>query len=208
MSRSGDSTQQIDRNTRDRIVDAAMHLFLEKGYEATGIAAILQKAGVRSGSLYYFFRSKEDLLQAVLEQYTRLLRPVILEPAEARTEDPIGRVFALLELYREFLVESGCRFGCPIGNLALEVSDHHDAARELVRANFDGWIAGVRKWLDDAGDRLPRDLDRTQLARFVLTVMEGGQMQAKAQKSIEGYDASVTQLRKYFDCLQRLADAR
>jgi AcrR family transcriptional regulator len=195
--------QAEQRPTRQRLIDAAMRLFLEKGYEATGIAAILQEAGVHSGSLYYFFKSKEDLLIGVLEHYLELLRPVILEPAESRTDDPIERVFALLALYREFLEQTGCRHGCPIGNLALEVSDHHERARELIRRNFDNWCAGVRQWLESAGDRLPPGLDREALARFILTVMEGAQMQAKAQKTLAAYDASIAQLRHYFDCLQQ-----
>jgi len=193
------------KSTRDRLIDAAMRLFVENGFEATGVSAILQSAGVRSGSLYYFFKSKEELLIAVLERYVDLLRPVILEPAEAATDDAVERVFALLTRYRSFLEETGCRHGCPIGNLALEISDHHDTARSLVLKNFDNWCAGVEKWLQDAGDRLPRDLDRGELARFVLTVMEGAQMQAKAEKRIEAYDKSVAQLRSYFSCLEQIA---
>ena len=53
--------------TRERILKAATDLFLEKGYEASGMAEILHRANVNSGSFYYFFRSKEDLLGAVLE---------------------------------------------------------------------------------------------------------------------------------------------
>ena len=190
-----------ETTTRDRLIEAAMRLFLENGYAATGITAILRKAGVRSGSLYYFFKSKDDLLKAVLERYLELLHPFILGPAEAKSDDPIERVFCLLALYRGFLTESGCRYGCPVGNLALEVSDTHESAREQIRANFDNWCGGVQRWLEDAGDRLPRNLDRASLAQFILTVMEGGQMQAKARKRIEAFDTSVAQLRRYFDCL-------
>ena len=53
--------------TRDKLVEVARQLFLAKGYEATGIAEILREAGVNSGSLYYFFKTKEDLLLAVLD---------------------------------------------------------------------------------------------------------------------------------------------
>jgi AcrR family transcriptional regulator len=192
-----------EASTKDRLIDAAMRLFCERGYAATGVASVLKEAGVNSGSLYYFFKSKEDLLVAVLEKYLELLRPVIMDPAEAHSDDPIERVFALLALYRGFLLETGCRMGCPIGNLALEISDHHEAARVLVRQNFDNWCAAVQKWLEQAGDRLPPDLDRNALAHFILTVMEGAQMQAKTEKRIEAFDASVKQLRHYLDLLQR-----
>ena len=54
--------------TRERLVEAARKLFHQHGYRATGIAEILRAAEVNSGSLYYFFPSKEDLLVAVLER--------------------------------------------------------------------------------------------------------------------------------------------
>lgn len=195
-----------EATTRDRLVDAAMRLFLDRGYEATAVSAVLKAADARSGSLYYSFPSKEDLLIGVLEKYLEMVEPVILAPAEERASDPIERVFVLLRMYREFLVTTGCRYGCPIGNLALEISDHHEEARKLVLKNFDDWCAGVQRWLEAAGDRLPKDIDRAGLARFILTVMEGGQMQAKAEKRIDPYDASMGQLRNYIECLKSRAE--
>jgi TetR/AcrR family transcriptional regulator, transcriptional repressor for nem operon len=198
-------TATDEQTTRQRIIETARQLFLTRGFSGTGISAILKEAGVRSGSLYYFFKSKDELLVAVLERYRELLRPVLIDPVEQATDDPIERVFGLLENYRQFLLETGCKMGCPIGNLALEISDTHDDARERVRENFDAWCGCVEGWLIDAADRLPKDIDRAQLATFVLTVMEGAQMQAKATKTIEAYDASIVQLRRYFNALEESA---
>ena len=52
--------------TRDRLIEAARELFYVHGYEATSIAEVLEKADVNSGSLYYYFSGKEELLLAVL----------------------------------------------------------------------------------------------------------------------------------------------
>jgi len=196
-----------DIGARERLLEAAARLFWERGYAATGVAAVLQAANVRSGSMYHYFRSKDDLLAGVLERYLGLLRPVVLEPVERTTDDPIERVFVLLARYREFLEMTQCRMGCPIGNLALEISDTHEEARRKVVQNFENWCAGVEAWLMAAGERLPASVDRAALARFVLTVMEGGQMQAKAQKRIEAYDASVAGLRDHFTRLEAQARA-
>ncbi|MCB9849246.1 MAG: TetR family transcriptional regulator [Phycisphaerales bacterium] len=193
-------------STREKLLEAAARLFLERGYAATGVSAVLAEAGVRSGSMYYFFKSKDDLLVGVLDRYLELLRPVLIEPVEAATADPIDRVFTLLAFYRHFLVSTNCRLGCPIGNLALEISDTHEEARQKVVQNFENWCAVVAGWLVDAGERLPASCDRGALSRYVLTVMEGGQMQAKAQKRIEPYDASIAGLRDHFNRLE--AEAR
>src|SRR5207244_733962 len=144
----------------------------------------------------------------VLEYALVLLRPAVMDPAEKRSRDPIGRVFGLLALYRDGMQALGCRMGCPIGNLALEVADDDATARALIHRNFENWTLAVKRWLDDAGERLPRDLDRAQLARFVLTVMEGGIMQARAAGNLAPFDDSVAQLRSYFDALEKVAGER
>lgn len=194
-------------DTRRRILMAAFQLFHEQGYHATGISTILRQAGVNAGSLYHFFPSKEALLVGVLEFALLELRPQVMDPAEARTNDPIDRVFELLQQYREGMEMWGCKMGCPIGNLALECADNDAKVRELIHQNFENWALAVKTWLDDAGDRLPKKLDRKQLARFILTTMEGGLMQARASGDLFPYDDSVAQLRSYFDSLQTLAKA-
>ena len=187
--------------TKNRLLESAATLFHEHGYTATGIAAILRKAAVNSGSLYYFFPTKEALLEGVLDRYSELLEPVILEPAFARTQDPIERIFAILDGYREALKMTGCALGCPIGNLALELSDTHPELREKIADLFRLWCDGVGRCLDDAADRRPPDLDRGALARFILTVMEGAMMQARACRDLGPFDNSIAHLRAYFDRL-------
>lgn len=193
-------------DTKQRILHTAFVLFHEQGYHATGIATILRQADVNAGSLYHYFASKDELLLGVLEFAMVLMRPAVMDAPEAMTSDPIERVFALLAQYRAGMELRGCRMGCPIGNLALEVADDHPEARVLIHRNFENWSNHVKGWLDAAGDRLPKSLDRASLARFILTVMEGGLMQARAAGGLAPFDESVAQLRRYFDSLQRIAD--
>lgn len=198
-------TKTIKADTRERLVEAARELFYIRGYEATSVSEILEKANVNSGSLYYFFSGKEELLLAVLERYKGMLWPMVIEPAFVRAKDPIDRIFAILEGYRQGLLYTVFTGGCPIGNLALEVGDHHPQAREKVSENFSGWCKWIARCLEEARDRLPAGLDRAKLAQFVLTVMEGAVMQARAHGSIAPFDASVEQLRAYLDLLQSQA---
>ncbi len=191
--------------TREKLLDTAARLFHEQGYAATGIATILREAGVNSGSLYYHFVNKEALLQGVLERYLKQLQSVVLGPVEQAESDPIARIFSLLQWYRAGLVESDCRGGCPIGNLALEVADSHAEVRATIDANFQGWAAGIEGWLEEAGDRLPGDCNRSVLARFVLAVMEGGLMLARAAGKLEPFDDSVAALNDHLNRLQEAA---
>ncbi len=184
--------------TRDRLVEAARHLFWERGYAATAVAEILARAGANSGSFYHFFDSKEALLRTVLETYLRGLEPIIIAPARAATGDPIERVFAVLAGYREKLVATGCAYGCPLGRLALEVDPENRPAHRLIAENFAAWRDAIGSFLEEARDRLPADLDRDSLAALVLAVMEGGVMQSRSAGSLEPFDRAVAQLRDYF----------
>jgi AcrR family transcriptional regulator len=186
--------------TRDRIVETARQLFADKGYLATGVAEIRAAAGVHSGSLYHAFPSKQDLLIAVLENYRDQMDSRLISRAWAGVGDPIERIFALLGVYRQFLVDSGFLFGCPIGFIALEVHQPDEPLRRLIWENFANWTARVRACLDAAD--LAADVDRAALATFVLTTMEGAVMLARTARSAEPFDAAVGSLRDY---LLRLA---
>ena len=92
--------------TRDRLIESARFLFWQHGYAATSMADLLARANVNSGSFYHFFESKEALLRTVLDGYLRLLRPMVVDPAFARTEEPVERIFAILAGYREGIVKT------------------------------------------------------------------------------------------------------
>ncbi len=184
-----------------RLLEAARYLFWEKGYAATGMAELLERAQANSGSFYHFFASKEALLLAVLEGYLEGLDPVVVQPAFARHRDPIERIFGILEGYRERLLSTECRYGCPLGRLALEIEAENLPAHQLIARNFSAWTGAIRGCLDAARDRLPRGTDLDALATFVLTTMEGGALQSRSHRRFEPFDQSVAQLRKYFACL-------
>ena len=195
-------------STKQRIVEAARQMFHQSGYAETSLADIAEKAGAQGGSLYYFFKTKEKLLEAVLEDYKAIMRPVLLDPIWQDCPDPLQRVWALLGRYRELLIQTGYQFGCPIGNLALEVANYLPAARVKIHENFEAWRAAVRECLDQCGNRLPAKIDRDRLAVFILTVMEGGVMQSRTARSIEPFDTSVAVLRDYFARLEKAAGER
>ena len=189
------------KDTRTRIVEAAMELFWLKGYGSTSIADILSRSQVNSGSLYHVFPGKQDVLIAVLESYRDGIGPMLLEPAWAEVADPVEKIFALLAKYRSLIVETECEYGCPIGSLALELHEADPAVRRLLADNFEGWVGAVEACLEEARDRFPPATDLRGLAELALTVMEGGVMQARTHRDVGHFDRSVAQLRAYFEAL-------
>jgi AcrR family transcriptional regulator len=198
---------QARRDTREKIIEAARELFWLKGYGSTSIADVLSRTQINSGSLYHFFPGKQDLLIAVLDEYRQGIGPMLLEPAWIGVDDPIDRIFALLDRYRGLILETDCTYGCPIGSIALELHEPDESVRRLLADNFTGWAEAVEGCLIEAGSRLPSKTDTRALAEFVLTVMEGGVMQARTYRDVAYFDRSVAQLRAHFDALEHLACA-
>ena len=172
--------------TRERLVDAARHLFWERGYAATGLAEILALADANSGSFYHFFDSKDALLRTILETYVEVLDPHVLAPARAEATDPMARVFVLLDSYRQRLVDTDCRYGCPIGRLALEIDPENTPGARTDRQE-------LHRLERRGGHALRRPGARpAEVAAFVLTVMEGG---VDAGRARIGRDRALRHLR-------------
>jgi TetR/AcrR family transcriptional repressor of nem operon len=185
--------------TRERLIHSARYLFWERGFAGTSMADLLAHAKVNSGSFYHFFDSKEGLLREVLEGYLHALRPMVVEPAFATTDEPIARIFAILAGYRERILATDSKYGCPLGRLALEIDPENRPAHRLIAENFGGWIGAVRECLEQAA--LPEGTDPEALATFVLAVMEGGVMVSRSYGSVEPFDRAVQQLREHFRLL-------
>ncbi len=118
-------------------------IVLGKGYAETSFTDIFAAAKVSSGSFYHFFKSKEALLIAVLEQYKEMLHAVLLAPVYEKFPDPIDKIFGLFARYREAVVGTDCTYGCPIGRLSLEISPEYREAHKLLAENFTGWTDAV-----------------------------------------------------------------
>ncbi|HOC41652.1 MAG TPA: helix-turn-helix domain-containing protein [Thermoanaerobaculales bacterium] len=192
----------MPRDTRDRILDAASRLFSERGFDGTAVADVLAGAGVRSGSLYHFFPSKEALAEAVVARCADRAREALLDPAEAAATDPLERVFALLGRWRLGLEGRLPGGPDPSGLLAAELAARRPGVGRLAEGYRARLAARIRSWLDDAGPRLPADVDRAELASFVVTVLEGATMQSRAAASLEPFDRAVRQLRALLALLE------
>src|ERR1700722_6601279 len=138
------SVQEPKPPTAERLIFAAMQLFMLKGYNSTSIADILREADANSGSLYHVFPTKQDLLLAVLTKYREGIDTMLLAPAWQGVEDPIGKIFALLEVYRSALHQTDCTYGCPIGSLSLEIHEPDPPVRLLLAANFEAWVEAIK----------------------------------------------------------------
>jgi len=183
-------------DTRNRIVQVAADAFRDRGYHAVGIARILREAGAHSGSLYHSFAGKEALLSAVIERHRADLETDRIAPIESTVADPVGRVVALVESYRDDLERSGLRHGCPVGDLAAELAGRGGSAGKALAGFETAWIAHVERWLRSAPGSRPAPGDRGALAALARATVIGAAVHARAAGSLAPFDAAVRALRR------------
>ncbi len=150
--------------TRQRIVEAANHLFYRQGYHNTSFSDIVDASGVPRGNIYYYFKSKEDVLEAALRyRLSRIDR--MLQNWNGQYRTPVERLNRFLEILPDS-AESLSRFGCPMGTLNAELGKTEPELQQQAKAMFllfEDWLTDQFAELGYAGRA--RELARRLLAR-------------------------------------------
>lgn len=127
---------------RERLVEAAVRVFHEQGVEKTTLADIARVAEVPVGNVYYYFKTKDQLVEAAVRAHRDRL-----DALTGRLEALPGPADRLKALVAGWVEEraTAARFGCPFGTLATELDKRDDgpdlAVAEVMRALID-WVAG------------------------------------------------------------------
>lgn len=181
------ATRPPSNTTRDHILEHAAALMRERGFRATSIGDLLERAGIQKGSFYYYFPSKEDLGHAVLDRFDEELEKGLLVFLDApEGPKPLERIGAVLDGFVAQVEASGGRGGCTFGTLAMELSDVHEGFRQRLSRSFARLEASFERLLAqarDAGD-LRREADPKTLAVFVVAGIEGGMLLAKTHRDV------------------------
>jgi len=179
---------------------AAKRLMLIKGYNATSLDDLLGASGVGKGSFYHYFKSKEDLGYAILDDIVTSFVERTLDPCFA---DPGGHPIAQIRCFLDRVVEAqrerDCVGGCPLGNLASEMSDVHEGFRERLAGVFAAWRERLTLTLRDAQRRgdVGSDCRVEVVAQFLVASLEGSILMTKVSKDIGVMEKCVGELKRY-----------
>jgi len=160
----------VEVTTQDRIIDAANRLFYKEGIRAVSVDAVAAKAGVTKKTLYYHFRSKDDLIEAYLtsrDQPNLKLFRTWFDEAEGELHDKVGAIFDHLAQNARHPKWRGCGFLRTAAELANLPG--HPAVRVGARhkRKFEDWLFDVFI-TSGISEEAARDL-----ARHVLLLMDG-----------------------------------
>ena len=127
-------------DTREKLLEAAECLLLADGYPRTSVDAVCEKAGTTKGSLYYHFKTKEDLAIAVLERWLMRNGGILSEGPHTSAADPIEAAL----LYIDHVADSTARLwasGCLVGSLSMDLAASSDRMQHCVETMFKGFVA-------------------------------------------------------------------
>jgi len=182
-------TQQ---KTRARIEEKADELFYENGFEATSFADIAKAVGISRGNFYHHFKSKDDILNAVIRRRLSKTRGM-LEQWE-RNEPPKSRIVSFIRILLTNQTKI-MAFGCPVGTLTTELMKLDHVAQDRATDIF----TLFRDWLADQFLSLGYGDKSTSLALHLLGRSQGIAVMASAYRD-EGFLASeVAALEEWLD---------
>jgi len=188
--------------SKERILAAAKELFLARGYAATTVDAICEKAELTKGSFYYSFDSKEDLGLAVLDWSLRRSVRMLASGPHVRITDPVEKAFAFLK-HLEKCSPDLWSAGCLLGSFALELADTNSRMQQAVAGMFqavaDNFAENLQPIAAESAGKQTQAA--SELADTLLGVVEGSIILAKAHrdptripKAIRGFRRSLERL--------------
>jgi TetR/AcrR family transcriptional repressor of nem operon len=189
--------------TRTRIIAAAAELMYVQGVGATTLDDVLAASGASKSQLYHHFDGKDALVRAVVDHVGRR----VIE----REREALGHVSTIrgLRRWRDALVQNNAlrhgAYGCSLGSLASEVSDHDALARKTLSQLFAEWqglLASVLRRLQDGGD-LPAEVSVDQLATGLIAALQGGYMLAQTERDVSPMATSVDMALAHIESLSK-----
>ena len=193
-----------NKDTRERILVSASKLIHARGYGNTSVSDILAESGITKGVLFYYFPTKEDLGFAVLERFSEQFSHTLTTKVFRPELKPLNQIFALFDFEINLFKEKGTCAGCPFGNLASELADHHAKFRKKIADFLIYWENMIRGALDKAKEdgTLRQDLDTAAAPAFILSSMEGALILMRAKQDLAPLIQTTEQLKSYLNGLK------
>ena len=180
----------------DRVLDDAMALFWQRGYEATSMADLVDGLGIARASLYATFGDKHSLYLKALDRYVEWRDPAVVERLSA-PGSPLAAVGRFFADYAAEITADEQRRGCLVVNAAVERLPGDDDAALRVRSSWQTLEVALTAALSRARAQgeLAADADPRALARFAVVVLQGLRVVGKADPGGPLVRDAIAQLR-------------
>jgi TetR/AcrR family transcriptional repressor of nem operon len=189
--------------TKEKLLEAAEHLMLVKGFPATTVDEICEASGFTKGSFFHYFDSKEQLGKAVLDRFFFSVQQTIRRGSFHKKSDPLQRVYGYADRFLEMSKNSELPNGCLLASFTQNLADTDPEIRSLCARRFAEWAATLKRDLDEAkAQYAPKaSFDTRSLAEYLIAVLEGSMILAKAKQDPGVYKQNLQHFKGYLKCL-------
>jgi TetR/AcrR family transcriptional repressor of nem operon len=188
--------------TRKLLLQAAFREVHKSGFQSAGVDTILAATGVTKGALYYHFKSKEALGYAIVEEIiAKLTRDKWFHPLQ-RGVDPIDTLIAIVQ--GTSVRSEDVRDGCPLADLAREMSRLDEQFRKRLERIFRAWQGEIAMALrrGQSQGTVRRDLIPDETAGFLIAMYEGYVMLAKNAKDVNVLKVGIRNIVRWLQSLR------
>jgi len=179
----------IDKSTetRGKILMAAFEEIYQRGFQASSLSNILKNTSITKGALYHHFKNKMELGYAVVDEVIYLMFKDNWIDRLKETDDPITALQEILVLSGEQMTEEDIRLGCPLNNLALEMSPIDEGFRERITRVYSEWQDTLQLALERGklAGNVRVDANSEQLAVLFVATLDGCLGLGKSTQSLE-----------------------
>jgi TetR/AcrR family transcriptional repressor of nem operon len=190
-------------STRTKLLDVAVRLVREKGYNATTVDELCAAADVTKGAFFHHFKSKEDVAVAAADHWSANTAEIFSQAAYHDRPDPLDRVLAYIDMRVDLISGALPEFTCFAGTLTQEVFLTHPVIREACCGSIFGHARTLEEDLAEAIEKYQphSGLTAHSLAIHTQTVVQGAFVLAKAADDPRLAVDSILHLRRYFELL-------
>jgi TetR/AcrR family transcriptional repressor of nem operon len=188
---------------RQKLLDASLAVIREKGYVATTVDELCDRAGVAKGSFFHHFEGKEALAVAAANYWSETTSALFASAPYHAPKDPLDRVLGYIDFRRALITGDVPDFTCLVGTMVQEIYESHPAIRDACDASISGHAATLEADIAEAMKLrgIHGDWTAKSLALHTQAVLQGAFILAKAKGGADIATSSVDHLRRYVELL-------
>lgn len=198
------TTERNPENTRQKILNAAFQEIHKHGYQGMRVDNILKITGLKKGALYHHFPGKQALGYVVLEELIqKRITELWIDPLK-NYPDPLEGIHTLYAKLENFWSDEFFTLGCPLNNLAQEMSPIDEGFRERIEDFFQSWEKTLAEALKNGQKQgcVDDSVNTDDCAVFILAAIEGSLGMTKNYQRKTIYYSCSRELKRYLNALK------
>ncbi len=196
--------QYPSASNRDKILLAGFSEMYQNGYQGMRIEAVLKATGLAKGALYHHFPNKIALAYAIIDEILYEHSKEQIESRMRQFEDPIDAICFILKEMCENITDEEIIQGCPLNNLAQEMSGLDEGFKERLSKIYESWHESVSTSLKTGQKKgmVKADIDCDKITMFIISAHEGILGTVKCLQSREVLHDLISTLCDYIESLR------